>query len=146
VPNAPYMLVNGCYLIALAVWVGGMAAFALLFAPALTATLGHGGAGPVVSAFLVRFRVAVGVCILVLLAASAVKYLLWETLTGWLLARWTVLAAMTGLAAYDFQVLAPRLAAAQAAGDAAAFDRLHVTAARTMGATLALGLAALGLS
>jgi hypothetical protein len=123
-----------------------MAAFALLFVPALTATLGHGVAWPVISAFLARFRVAVGVCVLVLLAASAAKYLLWETLTGWLLARWAVLAAMTGLAAYDFQVLAPRLAAARAAGDAGAFDRLHVTAARTMGATLVLGLAALGLS
>jgi len=145
-PNALYMIVNGFYLAALAVWVGAMVAFVTVFVPTLTATLERPAVGPVIGAFLTRFRVAVGICVLVLLATSAAKFLLWETLTGWLLARWALLAAMTGLAAYDFQVLAPRLAAARSAGDAGAFDRLHVTAARTMGATLVLGLAALGLS
>jgi len=124
-PNLTYMAVNGAYLAALAE------------PPA---------AGRVIAAFLPRFRAAVAVCIVVLLAASAVKFALWETLGPWLLARWGLLAAMTGLAAFDFQVLAPRLAAARAANDGDRFRRLHGVATATMSATLLLGLLALAVS
>jgi uncharacterized membrane protein len=146
VPNLAYMAVNGTYLTALAVWVGGMAAFAFLFAPTLVASLPREDAGRVVAAFLPRFRTAVALCILVLLIASGAKYALWETLSPWVLVRWAALAVMMGLAAYDFTVLAPRLAAARAQGDGAGFARLHAVAARTMGATLGLGLVAVYLS
>lgn len=145
-PNVAYMGVNGAYLTALVLWVGGMAAFAFLFAPTLVATLTRADAGRVVAAFLPRFRNTVALCIVVLLACSAAKYALWETLSPWILARWAALAVMTGLAAYDFTVLAPRLAAAKARGDEAGFARLHASASRTMGATLGLGVLAVFLS
>ena len=145
-PNLAYMAVNGTYLTALAIWVGGMVAFAFLFAPTLTATLSRDDAGRVIAAFLPRFRTAVAVCILVVLLASGARYLFWEPLNPWMLGRWAALAAMIGLAAYDFTVLAPRLAAAKAAGDGVAFARMLGTATRTMGATLALGLVAVYLS
>lgn len=145
-PNFGYMAVHGAYLIALAVWVGGMAAFALLFVPSLLAALPRPDAARVITAFLPRFRAAVGVCVLVLLAASGAQFALWETLTPWLLARWAILAGMTALALYDFQVLAPRLAAAKAAGDTGGFARLHRAATTTMGTTAVLGLVALALS
>lgn len=145
-PNLAYMAVNGCYLTALGVWLGGMVAFAFLFAPSLRATLARDEAGRVVSDFLPRFRAAVALCTLVLVVASGAKFALWETLTAPLLARWAVLAGMMGLAAYDFTILAPRMGAAKAAGDAAAFDRMHAVAGRTMGATLGLGVLAMGLS
>jgi len=145
-PNLGYMAVNGAYLAALAVWVGGMAAFALLFVPSLVAVLQRPDTARVIADFLPRFRAAVGVCVLVLLVASGAKFALWETLTPWLLARWAVLAGMAGLAAYDFQVLAPRLTAAKAADDTGAFARLHRTATTTLGITGLLGLAALALS
>lgn len=145
-PNLAYLAVNGTYLTALAVWIGGMAAFAFLFAPTLVATLPREDAGRVVAAFLPRFRTAVALCIVVLLAASGAKYALWESLSPWLLMRWAALAVMTGLAAYDFTVLAPRLAAARAQGDGATFARLHATASLTMSATLGLGVVAVFLS
>jgi uncharacterized membrane protein len=145
-PNLAYLTVNGAYLTALAVWIGGMVAFAFLFAPALVATLSRADAGRVVAAFLPRFRNAVALCIVVLVACSAAKYALWETRTPWILARWAALGAMAGLAAYDFTVLAPRLAAAKAQGDEAGFARLHGTASGTMAATLGLGVVAVFLS
>jgi len=145
-PNFAYLAVNGVYLTALAVWIGGMVAFAFLFAPTLVATLPRADAGRVVAAFLPRFRNAVALCIVVLLVCSAAKYALWETLSPWVLARWAALGLMTGLAAYDFTVLAPRLAAAKARGDGPGFARLHATASRTMGATLGLGVVAVFLS
>jgi len=145
-PNLAYLAVNGTYVTALAVWVGGMVAFAFLFAPTLVATLPRGEAGRVVAAFLPRFRTAVALCIVVLLAASGAKFAFWETLSPWLLVRWAALAAMTGLAAYDFTILAPRLADAKARGDGTTFARLHATATRTMGATLGLGVLAVYLS
>jgi hypothetical protein len=145
-PNLAFLTVNGAYLTALAIWVGGMAAFAFLFAPTLVATLSRADGGRVVAAFLPRFRTTVALCIVALLACSVAKYALWETLTPWILARWAALAAMTGLAAYDFTVLAPRLAAARADGDEAGFARLHATASATMGATLGLGVVAVFLS
>jgi putative copper export protein len=146
-PNITYLTVNGTYLIALAVWIGGMAAFAFLFAPTVAAVLSREDAGRVVAAFLPRFRTAVALCIVALLVTSGIKFVLWEAnLNPWLLARWAALAAMTGFAAYDFTVLAPRLAAARAAGDEAGFARLHVTASWTMGVTLGLGVVAVYLS
>jgi len=146
VPNLAYMTVNGVYLAALAVWLGGMVAFAAVFVPSLVAALERPQAARVISAFLPRFRRAVAVCAAVLLAASVLKFALWETYGPWLLARWLTLAAMALLAGYDFRVLAPRLAAARAAGDTAGFDRLHGTAVGTLGATTLLGLAAFCLS
>jgi len=145
-PNLAYLAVNGTYLTALAVWVGGMVAFAALFVPTLVSALPRDDAGRVISAFLPRFRTAVALCILVLLAASGAKFVLWESLNPWLLARWGALALMIGFAAYDFTVLAPRLGAAKARGDEAAFARLHAVGTRTMGATLALGVVAVFLS
>jgi putative copper export protein len=146
-PNIAYLAVNGTYLVALAVWVGGMVAFAFLFAPTLVAALPREDAGRVVAAFLPRFRTTVLLCVVVLLVTSGLKFALWEmNLNPWLVARWAALAAMTGLAAYDFSVLAPRLAAAKAEGDGATFDRLHATASRTLGLTLGLGVVAVVLS
>lgn len=145
-PNLAYLAVNGTYLTALAVWVGGMVAFAALFVPTLTAALPRDDVGRVIAVFLPRFRTTVALCILVLLMASGAKFALWESLNPWLLARWAALALMIGFAAYDFTVLAPRLGAAKAEGDGATFARLHTLATRTMGATLALGLVAVFLS
>jgi len=117
-PNLAYLAVNGTYVTALAVWVGGMVAFAFLFAPTLVAALPREDAGRVVAAFLPRFRNTVLLCVVVLLVTSGVKFALWEmNLSPWLLMRWAALAVMAGLAAYDFSILAPRLAAAKAAGD-----------------------------
>jgi len=145
-PNLAYLAVNGTYLTALAVWVGGMVAFAFLFAPTLVAALPREDAGRVVAAFLPRFRTTIALCIIVLLIASGAKYAFWETWSPWLMVRWAALGVMAGLAAYDFAVLAPRLVTARAAGDGATFARLHATASRTMSATLGLGLVAVYLS
>jgi len=145
-PNFAYMAVNWVYLLALCIWLGGMIAFVVLFAPSLTAILSREVAGQVVSNFLGRLRPTVMVCIILLTITSAVKFGIWETVTPWLMVRWLALGGMAALAAYDFQSLAPRLAAAKAAGDGATFGRLHKTAVNTMGITMLLGLIALFLS
>lgn len=145
-PNITYMAVNFVYLLALCIWLGGMIAFVVLFAPSLTQALSRDEAGRVVGIFLTRLRPAVMVCVLLITLACAAKFALWETVTPWLLARWAALGGMAALAAYDFRVLAPRLAAAKAAGEHATFGRLHKTAVNTMGATMLLGLVALFLS
>jgi len=146
VPNLTYMAVQWGYLLALAIWLGGMIAFTVLFAPSLSAVLARADAGRVVGVFLGRFRVAVTVCIVLLVATSAVKFMMWETITPWLLLRWCALGGMMGLTVYDFTVLAPRLAAAKAAGDGAAFASLHKVAVATMGATMLLGMITLFVS
>ncbi len=145
-PNLSYMAVNWVYMLALCIWLGGMIAFVVLFAPSLTATLSREDAGRVVSAFLGRFRTAVIVCILLLAITCAAKFTLWETITPWLILRWAALGGMAGLAAWDFGMLAPRLAVAKEAGDTATFNRIHKTAVMSMSITLALGLLALFLS
>ncbi len=145
-PNLTYMAVQWTYLTALAVWIGGMVAFAALFAPSLTAVLERPQAGRVVADFLGRFRKVVIGCMVVLLVTSLIKFIAWENLTPWLLLRWGALAGMFGLAVYDFGSLAPRLAAARAAEDQATFGRLHKTAVSTMSATLLLGLLVLFVS
>ncbi|MDH4230075.1 MAG: DUF4149 domain-containing protein [Nitrospirota bacterium] len=146
-PNFAFMLVQWVYLLALMVWVGGMITFVVLFVPSLTTTLDRPTAGRVISAFLGYYRSAVTVAIALLTGTSVAKFLLWErNLTPWLTARWGCLAIMVVLVLYDFGTLAPRLAAAKAAGDQAAFARTHRTAASTMLLTLAFGLVALFLS
>ncbi|MDH5527478.1 MAG: DUF4149 domain-containing protein [Nitrospirota bacterium] len=142
-PNFTFMAVQWVYLLALAVWVGGMIAFITLVAPALVAALDRESAGRVVAVFLGRFRAAVTVAIALLAATSVAKFLLWETVTPWLLVRWGCLAGMTALALYDFGVISPKLAAAKAAGDTATFGRVHRVAVASMGLTVLLGLAAL---
>ncbi len=145
-PNITYMIVNWVYLLALAIWVGGMIGFVALFAPSLTAVLPRAEAGKVVGNFLGRFRMAVIVCILLLAITSAAKFVMWETITPWLLIRWSCLGGMAGLAAWDFKGLAPKLIAAKAAGDMETYNRLHKIAVMTMSMTLLLGLIALFLS
>lgn len=140
------MAVNWVYMLALCIWLGGMIAFVVLFAPSLTATLSREDAGHVVANFLTRLRPTVVVCIVLLTITSMAKYALWETTTPWLLMRWAALGIMAALAAYDFQVLAPKLVAAKAAGDTATFGKLHKSAVMTMGITMLLGLVALFLS
>jgi len=145
-PNLTYMAVQWCYLTALAVWVGGIIGFAALFVPSMAQVLERADTGRVIAAFLPRFRVAVASCVAVLLLTSVVKFAAWETLTGWLLARWLLLGAMAGLALYDFRVLAPRLIQARAAGDRKSFDRQHRSAVATLSATCLMGLGVLFLS
>ncbi len=145
-PNFLYMGVQWAYLLALAIWVGGMIGFIVLFVPSLTDTLKREQTGAVIGNFLPRFRAAVSVCVGILVVTSAVKFALWETVTPWLLIRWSALGGMAGIAAYDFGILAPQLKAAKEAGDKKLFARLHTHATLTMGLTLLLGLVALFLS
>lgn len=142
-PNFLYMSVQWAYLLALAIWVGGMIGFIVLFVPSLTHTLKREQTGTVIADFLPRFRAAVAVCVGILAVTSAVRFALWETVTPWLLIRWAALGGMAGLAAYDFSLLAPRLKAAKEEGDKKLFARLHAKATLTMGLTLLLGLVAL---
>lgn len=142
-PNFLYMGVQWAYLLALAIWVGGMIGFVVLFVPSLAATLERGQVGAVIGRFLPRFRAAVGACVTVLALTSVVKFLLWENVTPWLLLRWSALGAMAALAAYDFGLLAPALKTAREADDKELFARLHGKATLTMGLTLLFGLTAL---
>lgn len=137
------MVVQTAYLLALAVWLGGMIVFGALFAPSLTAVLDREASGRVISVFLDRFKVAVGLSVMVITATSAIKFFYWENVTPWLLLRWLALGGMTGLALYDFLFLAPRLKAARETGDKETFARFHNKAVRTMGMSVLLGLVAL---
>jgi len=145
-PNFTYMAVNWVYMLSLCIWLGGMIAFVVLFAPSLTAVLSREDAGHVVANFLTRLRPTVVVCIVLLTITSVAKYGYWETVTPWLLMRWMALGIMAALAAYDFSVLAPKLVKSKATGDTTTFGKLHKTAVKTMGLTMLLGLIVLFLS
>ncbi|MFQ5508184.1 MAG: DUF4149 domain-containing protein [Leptospirillia bacterium] len=145
-PNLTFMGVQFVYMLALVIWVGGMIGFIVLFVPSMSAVLERHVTGQVITNFLPRLKKVVAICIVLLAVTSAVKLVLWENITPWLIGRWAALAAMFALAVYDYAIVNPRMTAAKAAGDIKTFDELHGKAIVAMGATLLMGLVALFLS
>ena len=146
-------LVRFLYLLALGLWIGEIAVFSFLVAPAVFRTLGPAGAGDVIAAIFPGYYTLGAMA-----AATAfgLGLVLRSTSSrpGW----WTaaVVAITIGLAAtlWAGTVVHPRArrlrAAMQAAGDdsppAAEFRRLHGRAVALNGAALVAGLVGLGLS
>ncbi|MEO8034933.1 MAG: DUF4149 domain-containing protein, partial [Acidobacteriota bacterium] len=78
-PNWLYLLVNICYLIALALWIGGGVALGAIVAPALFRRLARPEAGEIFGPMLGRFARVRLVAIAVAILAATGKHLLWET-------------------------------------------------------------------
>jgi len=146
-------LVRFLYLLAVGLWIGEIAAFSFLVAPAVFRTLGPTGAGDVVAAiFPGYYRLGA------LAAASAfgLGLVLRSTSSrpGWWTAAVGVVAVGLAATLWAGIVVQPRArqvrAAMQAAGEdspaAAEFRRLHGRAVALNGAALIAGLLGLGLS
>lgn len=156
-PNWFYLIVNFCYLFALAVWIGGGLGLGGIVAPALFRTLPRAEAGALFGRMLgrfARFRLA-AVAVAILMAT--VKHLLWEThaSTVWMVIRWTALVTMAAAVGYELLFLEDAIEATR--GNLAdgipdddprrmAFMRLHKRSERLMKAALIAAAVALFLS
>ena len=146
-------LVRFLYLLALGLWIGEIAAFSFLVAPAVFRTLGPTGAGDVVAAIFPGYY-ALGTVTAATAFGLGLVLRSTSSRPGW----WAgaVAAVALGLAAtlWAGTVVHPRArrlrAAMQAAGDgspaAAEFRRLHGRAVALNGAALVAGIVGLGLS
>jgi len=146
-------LLRVLYLLALALWVGEIACFSFVVAPAVFGVLGAARAGDVVGAIFPRYY-ALGTAAGAVALACALVLARRATAAGW----WTgtVVALALGLAAtlWAGRVVHPRAqrlrVALQARGEAPAADpafrRAHRTAVALNGVALLAGLVGLGLS
>jgi uncharacterized membrane protein len=146
-------VVRFLHLLALGLWVGEIAFFSFIAAPAIFAALGPERAGPVVSAMFPRYY-ALGTAAAVVALASSLLLARHADRPGW----WTAAAGCValGLAAtlWAGTVVHPRAQrlriASQSAGrppsEDDAFRRAHRDAVLLNAAALLAGLAGLGLS
>jgi len=146
-------LLRVLYLLALGLWVGEIACFSFVVAPAVFGVLGPAGAGDVVAAIFPRYY-ALGAAAGTVALACGVVLARRAPAAGW----WTgaVLVLALGLAAtlWAGRVVHPRAQrlriALQARGEApaadAAFRRAHRTAVALNGVALLAGALGLGLS
>ena len=89
-PNWLYIATNTVYHLGLAVWIGGTVVLGALTAPALFRSLPRPEAGAIFGPILRRFARLRLAALVGVVAAAAVKYLLWEThaRNTWIALRW----------------------------------------------------------
>lgn len=138
------------YLLCLVLWLGGIAFFGGLVAPALFTRLTTAQAGTVVSVIFPRYYLMAYICG-ALGIALAVYLALARGPRGWWMAAALALAIALGVTLYDGMVVAPQVHAIRAVAEEtnpdpvrrAEFDRLHHLSATLFVITGALDLMAL---
>jgi hypothetical protein len=146
-------LVRFLYLLALALWIGEVAFFSFVGAPAIFRVLGAARAGDVVSAIFPRYY-ALGAASATTAAACALALARRAAAPRWWLAALCAVALGLAATAWAGAIVHPRAqrlrAAAQVSGgqasDSEAFRQAHRLAVMLNGTALLAGLAALGLS
>jgi hypothetical protein len=145
-------IVKFVYFTTLAIWVGGIACFSFLVAPALFGTLPSNTAGDAVGAIFPRYYAAGYVCGFVLLAVCALLYREAGTQRWWRVstALFTVMLLATLYAGMvtlpRTAALRPQIRAAEVAPEVRAeFGRLHGIAMGLNVLVLVCGLTAIGL-
>ncbi|HEX7897314.1 MAG TPA: DUF4149 domain-containing protein [Planctomycetota bacterium] len=136
------------HFIALALWVGGLAAIAFAVAPTAFQVAPRETAGLVVGDSLRAFgRMELVFGALALFSAVICQFVgVWGPRVRW--PRILALVAMAGLSLFYTQSVYPRMAELRPTGSQgkAEFDRLHRLSTRVVGANLLLGIAVLGVS
>src|SRR5437762_1418584 len=102
-PNWLYIATNTVYHLGLAVWIGGTVVLGALTAPALFRSLPRPEAGAIFGPILRRFARLRLAALVGVVAAAAVKYLLWEThaRNTWIALRWAAIAFMAFAVLYE---------------------------------------------
>lgn len=133
------------HFIALALWVGGLAAIAFAVAPTAFQVASRETAGLVVGDSLRRFgRGELILASVALFTAVICQFVgVWGPRVRW--PRLLALVAMAGLSLYYTQSVYPRMQELRGK-DKPAFDRLHGVSTKVVGANLLLGIAVLGVS
>ncbi len=125
-----FAAVQFLYLIALAVWVGGMAVLAFVVTPTIFAQLERRQAGALSGRILRRFDTVIYGCLVVAIAMASIRALRYDAGTLASVIRYVMLVVMAGLALFSGTILARRIEAARP-GDSAdptmrtRFARLH---------------------
>ncbi len=133
------------HFVALALWVGGLAAIAFAVAPVAFRVAPPETAGWVVGDSLRRFgRGELILAAVVLFSAVICQFVgVWGPRVRW--PRLLALVVMAGLSLYYTQSVYPRMERLRGK-DRAEFQRLHRISERAVGANLLLGLTVLGVS
>lgn len=155
-PNWPHLVTNLIYHLGLAVWIGGTIALGALAAPELFRALPRHQAGSIFGPTLRKFARVRLLAIILVIAAAAVKQLVWERNANvWISIRWAAIAFMAFAVLYEIGYLEPALEARRVhltAGmedshpDRLAFNSLHRRAETLLKATVVAALAAMLLS
>jgi uncharacterized membrane protein len=146
-------LVRFLHLLALGLWVGEIAFFSFVVAPAIFASVGPERAGEVVSAIFPRYY-ALGTAAAAVALGSSLLLARWSTTPGWWMGVSACVALGLAVTLWAATVVHPRAqrlrTTLQAAGTApaenAAFRRAHRDAVLLNATALLAGLAGLGLS
>jgi len=101
-----FAAVQFLYLVALAVWVGGMAVLAFVVTPTVVAQLERRQAGALSGRILRRFDTVIYGCLAVAIAAASIRALRYDAGTLASVFRYILLAVMAGLALFSGTILA----------------------------------------
>lgn len=145
-PNWLYIATNAVYHLGLAVWIGGAVVLGALTAPALFRSLPRAEAGAIFGPILRRFARLRLAALVGVVAAAAVKHLLWEThaRNAWIALRWAAVAFMAFAVLYEIVWLERAIEASRA--EPREFAILHGRAEGLMKASVAAAVVALVLS
>lgn len=156
-PNWFYIATNAVYHLGLAVWIGGTLVLGALTAPALFRSLPRPDAGAIFGPILRRFARLRLAALVGVIAAAAVKYVVWETHARnvWIAVRWAAITFMAVAVLYEIVYLERAIEARRADlrpdlpddhPSRRAFAVLHTRAERLMSASLVAAVVAVILS
>jgi uncharacterized membrane protein len=146
-PNLGYLIVNGVWLLALSVWVGGGLTTTFIVAPTVFARApSRALAGDLMGEILRRQGRTTLVAMVVLAATGGIRAALWESAAWPILLRYGLLAVACALVVAGLTLVDPKIRAHRAAlggpiDDLAADDPRRRAFARLHGIAMALNLA-----
>jgi len=107
VPNWLYIATNAVYHLGLSIWIGGALALGAITAPALFRKLPRPDAGAIFGAVLRRFARLRLAALVAVIAAAAVKHVVWEThaRNAWIALRWAAICFMAFAVLYEIAFL-----------------------------------------
>jgi uncharacterized membrane protein len=109
-PNWLYLFTNLFYHLGLAVWVGGGLVLGAIVAPGLFRELPRPQAGGIFGQSLRRFGSLRAAALVLVVASTAMKYVLWESgPTIWIAIRWLALVVMAATLVYEIGFLSREL-------------------------------------
>jgi uncharacterized membrane protein len=96
VPNWFYILVNGLYLLGVAVWIGGSIVLSAVVGPALLRALPRHEAAIVFAPMLRRFARVRVVALVLIIVGAGTKFLVWERneMVPWMAVRWAAIVLL----------------------------------------------------
>lgn len=155
-PNWLHLFTNLVYHLGLAIWIGGTVALGALTAPALFRALPRLQAGSIFGSILRRFTRVRVIALIAIVAAAAVKHLMWESGASlWISVRWAALAFMAAAVVIEIAFLERALEARRvhltpempdSDPHRRAFNALHRRAEMLMKASLVAAIVAMLLS